>query len=139
VWASEAERKRAYRERLAADRAEPERLRRELRAERKRVADQDRQLSRFVQDLTRAKGLRADFAAREAELKSAIEHLEAKVEFWRAQARAIEKRLDEERDRAREQEPKRRVSRSTDVQGLPDLRLQQGQNPPLSRSRSKRD
>ncbi len=30
-WATEAERKRAYRERLAADIAEPERLRRELR------------------------------------------------------------------------------------------------------------
>jgi hypothetical protein len=32
-WATEAERKRAYRERLAADIAEPERLRRELRPE----------------------------------------------------------------------------------------------------------
>lgn len=41
-WTSEAERKRAYRERLAADHAEPERLRRELRNAKRRVADRDR-------------------------------------------------------------------------------------------------
>ena len=36
-WKSEAERKRAYRERRATDLAEPERLRRDLRNERRRV------------------------------------------------------------------------------------------------------
>jgi hypothetical protein len=54
VWASEAERKRAYREQLAADFAEPERLRRELRSARKAIADKDREISRLKRDLTRS-------------------------------------------------------------------------------------
>ncbi len=50
VWASEAERKRAYRARLAADLAEPARLRLELRAAHKRVGDLERSLAQAQRD-----------------------------------------------------------------------------------------
>jgi chromosome segregation ATPase len=53
-WATEAERKRAYRERLAADIAEPARLRRDLRAARKRIGELEQALTDLRRDYTRA-------------------------------------------------------------------------------------
>jgi hypothetical protein len=94
IWASEAERKKAYRERLAADHAEPERLRRELRIERQRVAVRD-------QKLARARGENRDLAARNQDLLASIEALKAQTETWRNWLRRAEQRLDHERERAR--------------------------------------
>ncbi len=137
LWTSEAERKRAYRERLAADCAEPERLRRELRTERKRVADQERKLARLDRILRDSRAERADLVGRQAGLEAAIADLEAQVELWRTQAGSIEKRLDEERERARKLESPTLSPRRKGARQLPDLRLQQGgsrpQPPPVRR------
>jgi hypothetical protein len=131
VWTSEAERKRAYRERLAADHAEPERLRRELRAERKHVADRDRQLVRLRRDLAEALAERAHFAVLQADLEATIEELQTRVEFWKAEASRLEKRLDDEGERARESGSEAPAPRAKGPRNLPDLRLQQrGISPP---------
>jgi hypothetical protein len=53
LWATEADRKRAYRERLAADVAEPTRLRRELKEERRASAHLRREVSRLTAALQR--------------------------------------------------------------------------------------
>ena len=53
-WASEAERKRAYRKRLAADLAEPAQLRRDLREAHKRVNELERATTGLRRDLARA-------------------------------------------------------------------------------------
>jgi hypothetical protein len=138
VWTSEAERKRAYRDRLAADHAEPERLRRELRTERKRVADQDRQLVRLARDLARLRADRANLATRQSDLEATIEELEARVEFWKSRAATLERRPDDERERARAATSKPPPSRAKGPRTLPDLRLQQsgtGSMPPPGRNR----
>jgi uncharacterized protein YhaN len=54
VWASEAERKRAYRARLAVDLAEPARLRQELRDARKRIIQLERAVAGLQRDLARS-------------------------------------------------------------------------------------
>jgi hypothetical protein len=133
VWTSEAERKRAYRERLAADHAEPERLRRELRVERERVADQDRQLARLRREVTRLRAERADVATHQADLEATMEELEARIEFWRSQASRLEKRLDDERQRARSAVSKPPPSRAKGPPELPDLHLQKDGIPPPPR------
>lgn len=97
VWASDAERKRAYRERLAADFAEPERLRRELRAERQTTTAKDREIARLKRDLARSEALVAAASSRQDQLERMITALEFKVEDWRSRARALSKRNDEER------------------------------------------
>lgn len=53
-WASEAERKRAYRERLAADLAAPAQLRRDLRDAGKRIGELERAVAAADRDLARA-------------------------------------------------------------------------------------
>ncbi|MGZ4710179.1 MAG: hypothetical protein ACXWBN_15695 [Acidimicrobiales bacterium] len=138
VWASEADRKRAYRQRLAADHAEPERLRQELRAERKRVADRGRQLARLNRDLSRARAESADFAAHQADLEAIIEGMEARVEFWRSQANHLEERLADERDRRRQMSPNPPIGRAKPPRQLPDLRMQQGTNPAQRRPPERR-
>lgn len=139
VWTSEAERKRAYRERLAADLAEPERLRRELRTERKRVADQDRKLARLERDLARVRAERADAATRQSDLEATIEELGTQVEFWKSQARTVEKRLEQEREPARAAASKPPPSRAKRPSKLPDLRLQPGGTASMPPPRRKRD
>jgi hypothetical protein len=87
IWESEAERKRAYRDRKARDLAEPERLRRELRNARKQIANRDREISRLRSE---ARGLAADFAAavhRSDEPQESIHELEREVEKWRSRSR----------------------------------------------------
>ncbi len=98
VWASEAERKRAYRERLAADYAEPERLRRELRAERKRVAEGERRLARKDGDLMRARSEIANQVAHRTELEAIVDQLNARIDYWKKQAGRLGERLVEERN-----------------------------------------
>lgn len=97
VWASEAERKRAYRERLATDFAEPDRLRKELRSERKKVAEKDREIARLQRELDRSKAALSAASARQDELDRMIEALEMKVEDWRKRAGAPAKKREEER------------------------------------------
>lgn len=96
-WASEAERKRAYRERLAADHAEPERLRGELRNARRQVADRDRRLVETERDLARAKAEIERRSRREIELEGTVRRLEAKVDDWRSRANALSRNLEAER------------------------------------------
>jgi hypothetical protein len=101
IWESEAERKRAYRERKARDLAEPERLRRELRNARKRIVNRDREIGRLRAE---ARGLAADFAAarrRSDELEEAIHELEREVEKWRSRTKELAHHRDVERERQR--------------------------------------
>lgn len=97
-WASDAERKRAYRERLAADLAEPDRLRKELRNERRRVASRETEIARLcitAEQFTR----KIDRLERDAvEAAAKKEALELQVEFLRARAIRSEKKADELRD-----------------------------------------
>lgn len=99
IWASEAERKRAYRERLASDFAEPDRLRRELRAERKKGAEKDRETKQLKRELARTKAEIERRSTREEELEGTIRRLEAKVDDWRSRATALAKNLEAERER----------------------------------------
>jgi hypothetical protein len=73
-WASEAERKRAYRERLAADLEDPLTLRRDLRTERRRTAglnqDKDRLRARLAAAERRTE--EAEESARVAEERMAL-------------------------------------------------------------------
>jgi predicted RNase H-like nuclease (RuvC/YqgF family) len=96
-WESEAERKRAYRERLAADLAEPERLRRELRNARRRVAERDRRLAQVEGDLARAEAEIERRSKREIELEGKVTRLEAKVDDWRSRANGLSRNLEAER------------------------------------------
>ncbi len=96
-WESEAERKRAYRERLAADLAEPQRLRRELRNAKRRVADRDRRLAEAESDLARSEAEIERRSKREIELDGTVRRLEAKVEDWRSRANALARNLEAER------------------------------------------
>jgi len=85
-WESDAERKRAYRERLAADFAEPDRLRRELRNERRRVAARDRELAQLRGDLERNE---AEIVALGREKEDLVENqasLEQRLGFFEAKA-----------------------------------------------------
>src|SRR5690606_15781156 len=100
-WESEAERKRAYRERRAADLAEPERLRRELRNANRRVADRDRRLADAERELARAEAEIERRTKRESELASTVERLEARVDDWRSRANALGRNLEVERQAAR--------------------------------------
>jgi predicted RNase H-like nuclease (RuvC/YqgF family) len=96
-WESEAERKRAYRERLAADLAEPERLRRELRNAKRQGAEKARRLSEMERDLARAEAEIERRRTRESELQSTIERLERRVDDWRSRANALARSLEAER------------------------------------------
>ena len=98
-WESEAERKRAYRERLADDLAEPQRLRRELRNANRRVADRDRRIGELERDLARAEAEIELGAERESDVHAVVERLEAQVDHWRS--RAIELGNEVKTERAR--------------------------------------
>lgn len=123
VWASEAERKRAYRERLASDFAEPDRLRRELRAERRTVAEKDSEIARLKRELARVEAAERAAVSRRHDLEAMIETLESKVDDWRSRAQALAKRREQERAE-REEIDRRRASKSP-TRGrleLPNLR-----------------
>jgi chromosome segregation ATPase len=139
IWASEAERKKAYRERLAADHAEPERLRRVLRIERKRVAERDQRLARLDRKLTRAHGENRDLSARNEDLLASIEALEAEIETWRSQLRQVEQRLDDERERAREASSKSVNPPRKSGRSRTDLRHPPPAIPPEAPPRRRRD
>lgn len=96
-WESEAERKRAYRERLAADLAEPERLRRELRNAKRQSAEKARRLAQAERDLARAEAEIGRRSKRESELESTVKRLEARVDDWRSRANALARNLEAER------------------------------------------
>ena len=84
VWASEAERKRAYRARLAADLAEPARLRLELRAAHKRVGDLERSLAQAQRDVGRSAEALARTAADRDRFRAANEKLrDENSDLWR--------------------------------------------------------
>lgn len=130
VWASEAERKRAYRERLASDFAEPNRLRKELRAELKTVAKRDREIDRLKRELARANAATDAALNRQTDLERTVEALEAKVGDWRSRARALAKKREEER--AERDSINRHQAATSDGRArleLPDLRLQRGASP----------
>jgi predicted nuclease with TOPRIM domain len=96
-WASEAERKRAYRERKAEDLAAPERLRTELRDARSdiRRLEKDRsRLERKVAQLERQ--LDREIAARSDQMAESDSKDEA-IEFWRASAQTANRQLQEAR------------------------------------------
>lgn len=98
-WESEADRKRAYRERLAADLAEPERLRRELRNAKRQAAEKARRLSAMERDLARAEAEIDRRRRRESELEGTIQRLEDRVDDWRSRANALARNLEAERAR----------------------------------------
>ncbi len=84
VWASEAERKRAYRARLAADLAEPARLRLELRAARKRIGELERSLAGARRDLGRSADALARMTADRDRHQAANEKLrDENSDLWR--------------------------------------------------------
>ena len=132
VWASEADRKRAYRERLAADFAEPDRLRRELRVARKTIAERDGEIGRLQRELARSEATNCAALDREHALERTIEALEAKVGDWRLRARALAERRGDEQvtsaaiDRRGAAAPGAKVRLE-----LPDLRTK-GVPPPRS-------
>jgi len=130
VWASEAERKRAYRERLASDFAEPDRLRKELRAERRMNGEKDREIARLKRELARVEAAERAAVSRGQDLEAMIKTLESKVNDWRSRAQALARKREEERAerdeidrrRARESKPKARLE-------LPNLATK-GRPPP---------
>ncbi|MCU0271464.1 MAG: hypothetical protein MUF83_22870 [Acidimicrobiales bacterium] len=97
-WASEAERKRAYRERLAADLAEPDRLRQELRNARRRLAGRDAELARLRRQLDLASRQMARLDADATQAAATRETLEQQVEYFRTRAVRAENLADERRD-----------------------------------------
>jgi chromosome segregation ATPase len=82
-WASEAERKRAYRTRRAADLAEPERLRLELRQARAQIAELEREAFRLRRTATRATTRAKESAKARADLEATVERLHLQVTFLR--------------------------------------------------------
>jgi chromosome segregation ATPase len=110
VWESDAERKRAYSERLAADFAEPDRLRKELRAERRLVAETEREVTRLKRELARAEDATGAALSRQADLQRMVEGLEMKVADWRSRAQALARKREEERSE-REAIDRRRASK----------------------------
>lgn len=96
-WGSEAERKRAYRERLAADLAEPERLRRELRNAKRQATEKARQLAQIERDLASAEAEIERRSKREFELERTVERIEARADDWRSRATALARNLEAER------------------------------------------
>ena len=146
VWASEAERKRAYRERLAAGLAEPDRLRKELRAERRTLAEKDGEVTRLKRDLARAEAAGRAALDRQADLQRMVEGLEAKVDDWRSRAQALANKREDDRAereeieqrRARPTKPKQRLelpnlqTKGRPPTGAPWRRSQgHGRSPPL--------
>jgi hypothetical protein len=85
-WTSEAERKRAYRARRAADLAEPERLRVELRRARQQIAKLEREATGLRRTAMRAATTAEASAKARADLEATIERLHLQVAFWRNRA-----------------------------------------------------
>jgi septal ring factor EnvC (AmiA/AmiB activator) len=89
-WASEADRKRAYRERLAADLAEPVSLRRELRDEQRRSRTLEARVERLTAELSRKQAELDAVQDRERDLADVTEYLQARVQHLSEQLNARE-------------------------------------------------
>jgi hypothetical protein len=98
-WANEADRKRAYRERLAADLSEPARLRRDLRSERTRSAAFARASEQRRRELEETKRLLTRALDAQDELEATIEQLRANGEHWRSRAIQLTAQLNNKRPR----------------------------------------
>lgn len=92
-WASEAERKRAYRVRKAEDLAEPERLRLELRDERAEVRSLRSEIARLERVVERVERRAAQDALVRGELEIEITRRENTIAFWQRRAEIAEQRL----------------------------------------------
>jgi hypothetical protein len=101
IWESEAERKRAYRERKAVQLAYPERLREQLQNERRRVAYRDRELARARAELGRAVEQLDASVRRQETLQRTIDKLEIEVEKWRSRTKELAHHRTDEADRTR--------------------------------------
>jgi chromosome segregation ATPase len=88
IWSSEAERKRAYRERLARDVAEPVRLRAELRAEQQN----SRQLRTEIDGLTKTVDRLRRELTRAGERETVLAD---KVQFLHERVRVLNALLDD--------------------------------------------
>ena len=85
-WADEAERKRAYRARLAEDLAEPARLRVELREARASIRGLERELDRTDRALAKAKAALAKEKGARVRLDTQARLLSEQVRFWQRRA-----------------------------------------------------
>ena len=92
-WATEADRKHAYRQRLAVELAEPAELRRELRAERARSAALARTAEQRGRELDRTKRLLARALDDQEELEAAIEQLRTSRDYWQSRWRQADDEL----------------------------------------------
>jgi hypothetical protein len=75
LWASDAERKRAYRQRLAQDAANPQRLRRELRTEHAKTKRLTDRVERLTAELGAARRELEAAASREGDLRRSNDYL----------------------------------------------------------------
>jgi hypothetical protein len=85
-WTDEAERKRAYRARLAEDLAEPSRLRAELRRERSLARRLDLELGQARRALDKSNASLGQEKAARAKLEARIQLLGEQVAFWQRRA-----------------------------------------------------
>ncbi|MCD9625625.1 hypothetical protein [Rhabdothermincola salaria] len=92
-WASEAERKRAYRARKADELAEPERLRAELRDARSEVRRLEKECARRERLVGMAERRLAKETRERKELEAKIVQQDNVVAFWENRARIAERRL----------------------------------------------
>jgi chromosome segregation ATPase len=107
---------------------EPDRLRQELRAERKAVAQKDREIARLTREVARAEAAMGAALDGQHDLERKIKALESKVEDWRS--RALAQRSDEERAQ-REASDRRRSSSAAPRQRLELPNLDTKGGPPL--------
>jgi hypothetical protein len=94
-WASEAERKRAYRARKADELAEPERLRMELQEARSVIRRLEKQCVRLEAVVRQAERQAANEIVARDELETEIERRDGTVAFWQQRARIAERQLRE--------------------------------------------
>lgn len=92
-WASEAERKRAYRARKSDELAEPERLRSELRDARSELRRLEKQCARLEAVVRQAERQAAKEIVAREELATEIERRDGSVAFWERRARIAERQL----------------------------------------------
>jgi chromosome segregation ATPase len=92
-WASDAERKRAYRARKADELAEPERLRLELRDARSEVRRLEKQCARLEAVVRQAERQAAKEIVARDELETEIERRDGSIAFWERRARIAERQL----------------------------------------------
>ena len=92
-WASEAERKRAYRARKAEDLAAPARLRLELRDARSEIRRLEKQSARLERRIVQAERRAARDQIDRAELETEIERRANSIAFWQRRAEIAERQV----------------------------------------------